>query len=133
MDGLDLQHWTEHPASFVTRRTLKLPGRHAHKVPKHRCEVRLILEAHSERDLDNFPVALTQKLLRTIDSLLQNELMWRQAGAALKQLGEVRLAHLRQPAQRAHRQRLVQMVSDVLDNACQASRGHAELLLARKV
>src|SRR6476660_855539 len=25
------------------------------------------------------------------------------------------------------------MVSDVLDNACQASRGHAELLLARKV
>src|SRR5712675_2438829 len=107
MHDLDLQMPTEHPTSFVTARTLKLAGRHAHKVPKHGCEVRLILEAHSKRDLDNLRVTLTKKLLRTINSLLQNELMRRQAGTELEQLGEMRLAHLRQPAQRAHRQRLV--------------------------
>src|SRR5258708_30469926 len=98
-----------HPTGFATRRTLKLAGCHAHQVSKHRCEVRLVLESHFKRDVDNLRVALTKKLLRTIDSLLQNELIRRQAGAELEQLGEMRLAHHRQQGQHDTCQRLVEM------------------------
>ncbi len=56
-----------------------------------------------------------------------------QAGAELEQLGEMRLAHLRQPGQRANRQRFVEIVPDVLDNARQTSRRDAECPLAGSV
>jgi hypothetical protein len=67
---------------------LKLAGRHAHEVPKHGCEVRLVFKPDSQRNVDNLCVTLAEKLLRTIDSLLQNELMRSEAGAELEQLGE---------------------------------------------
>src|SRR5215475_5220072 len=59
--------------------------------------------------------------------------MRRKSGAELEQLREMRLAHLRDPAQHAYRQRSVKIVSNVLDHARQTTRRNAEYLLARNV
>ena len=78
--------WTIHLTGFRARRTLKLAGRHAYEISKHRREVRLVLKSDSKRDVNNLCVALTEKLFGTIDSLLQNKLMRCQPGAQLEQL-----------------------------------------------
>src|SRR5713226_10243863 len=125
--------WTVYPAGFVIRRPLKLAGRHTHEISKHGCEMRLVLEPHAQRDVDNLRVVLTEKLLRAIDSLLQDKLMRCQAGTELEQFGEVRLAHLCHPGQHANGERFVEIVSDVLDDARQTPRRNAERPLARDV
>lgn len=70
-----------------------------------------------KRDVDNLLGALAEKLLRKIDSLLKDDLMGRQRGAEFEPFGEMRLAHLRHPGQRADGQRLVEVLPDVLDTA----------------
>src|SRR5260370_16808159 len=109
---------------------MKLARRHAHEMGEQCCEVRLVLETYLKRDVDDLRVILTEKFLRTIDPLLQDELMRRQASAKLEHLGEMRLAHLRHPGQRSDGQRCVEILPDVLDNERQASRRNAKCLLA---
>jgi len=70
------QEWAVHPDEFV-RRVLKLAGRHAHQVSKYRCEVRLILESDAKSNVDNRLVPLAKQRLRSIDALLENELVGR--------------------------------------------------------
>jgi hypothetical protein len=52
------------------RCALKLARRHAHEISKHGCEVRLVLEAHSQRDIHELCVAVAEKLLGSIDAFL---------------------------------------------------------------
>src|SRR5260370_27844539 len=108
---------------------MKLARRHAHEIAEHCCEVRLVFETYFKRDVDDLRVILTEKFLRTIDPLLQDELMRRQASAKLEHLGEMRLAHLRHPGQRSDGQRCVDILPDVLDNDRHASRTNDTFLL----
>src|SRR5262249_51977309 len=105
----------------------------AHEISKHGCEVRLILESDSQCDIYKLCFALAEKLFGSIDAFLQNELMWRQSGAELEQLREMRLAHLRDPAQHAYRQRGSKIVPDVLDHTRETTRRNAKCLLVRNV
>src|SRR5262249_5858322 len=76
---------------------------------------------------------LTEKFLGSINAFLQHELMRCKSGAELEQLREMRLAHLRDPAQHAYRQRCVEIVPNVLDHARETTRRNAKYLAARNV
>src|SRR5262252_7640056 len=59
--------------------------------------------------------------------------MRRKSGAELEQLREMRLAHLRDPAQHAYPERSVKIVPNVLDYPRETARRNAKYLLARNV
>src|SRR5208283_2315825 len=103
---------------------------HSDETSEHSCEMRLALESNLERDVHDLRLALTQKLLGTIDALAQYELMRSQIGAVLEQFGKVRLAHLGKSRQFANLKRLIQIPSDSFDHSRQAKRRDAEGIFA---
>jgi len=92
--------------------------------------MRLALESNLERDVHDLRLALTQKLLGTIDALAEYELTGSQIGAVLEQFGKVRLAHLGQRRQFANLDGLIQIPFDSFDYARQANRRDAERIVA---
>src|SRR5882724_1923293 len=112
--------------SAVAEQVLELQRRHADETPENSCEVGLAPESNFKRDVHDLRATLAQKFLRTIDALVQYELMRRQIGAVLEQLRKVRRAHLGQTRQLTDLEGLIKIFPDFLNNARQATGRDAE-------